>query len=159
MVKCNSRGSPTWALSTRPPPLQIVMLHLVIIFFFFSLLEYLSNKDLEHIQSWYPLCWCFDQMTMTHLAVTLMTTVGDSTVPCSIRAGVISPCTSRSSSLVTWCDMLKRDLHSVMVHQDILWQKQEKMLQTDLLPRSYWQCKARPRSLDVTTESWCCMIT
>ena len=37
--------------------------------------------------------------------------------------------------------------------------RKQEMIQTDLFPRSYWQCKARPRSLDVTTESWCCMIT
>ena len=98
-------------------------------------------------------------MTVTHLAVTLITTVGDSTVPCSIRAGLISPCTSRSNSLVTWWNTLMRDQHLAMGHQDTIWQKQETILQTDLLPRSYWQCRARPRSLDVTTESWCCMIT
>ena len=44
-------------------------------------------------------------MTVTHLAVTLITTVGDSTVPCSIKAGLISPCTSKSSSFVTWCNI------------------------------------------------------
>ena len=41
MVKCNSRGSPTWALSTRPPPLGIILFF--ILFLILPSLIYFPN--------------------------------------------------------------------------------------------------------------------